>query len=117
MAEADAACKAAGLQSVSALDSALRFDRTAHRDPAHSSALTYTIAAADFASRFGRSTGVGSTGVDDSPISVKPVGICGNSLGWYTAVALGGSVSFGGGLDVVLTTSRFQRSEPQVGGL
>ena len=111
VAEADAACTAAGLRSVSELDSAPNFDRSAHMDPAHSSALTYTIAAADFASRFGR-----GTGGDHSPTSLKPVGLCGNSLGWYTAVALGGSVSFGGGLDVVLTTSRFQRSEPQVGG-
>ena len=42
--------------------------------------------------------------------------MCGNSLGWYTAVALSGAVSFEDGLAMVMTTSGYQRDHAQVGG-
>jgi [acyl-carrier-protein] S-malonyltransferase len=109
MAQADAACTAAGLRAITDLDGAATFSRDEHLEPAHSSVLTYSIAAADYAARFGSG---GSSAAD----GITPVGICGNSLGWYTAVHCSGALSFGAGLDIILTSGAHQRETPQVGG-
>jgi len=44
------------------------------------------------------------------------VGVCGNSLGWYTAVHVSGALSFREGLHIVLTTGLHQRRASQRGG-
>ena len=109
LAEADEACVAAGMASISQLDAADKFSRDAHMEPAHASTLTYALAAADFASRFGG-------GETMSTPAWQPVGVCGNSLGWYTALHLGGALSFRQGLDLVLASGAYQRGHGAVGG-
>ncbi len=100
---ADARCAAAGLSTITQLDAAAKFNRKAHLEAAHASVLTYTIASADYARRR-----------DDA--TWTPVGVCGNSLGWYTAVHVAGALPFEAALDIVLSTGGYQRSHPQVCG-
>jgi len=102
--EADARCAAVGLEPVSALDARPQFARATHLEAAHASALTFTVSAADFAAR------TGAPGA-----AWAPVGIIGNSLGWYTATHLAGCLPFGAGLDIVLRTGGWQRQH-RVGG-
>mgnify|MGYP002819595032 CR=1 FL=1 len=102
--EADARCVAVGLEPVSALDARPQFARATHLEAAHASALTFTVSAADFAAR------TGTPGA-----AWAPVGIIGNSLGWYTATHLAGCLPFGAGLDIVLRTGGWQRQH-SVGG-
>ena len=100
---ADARCAAAGLSTISQLDAAAKFNRKLHLEAAHASVLTYTIASADYARRREDATWT-------------PVGVCGNSLGWYTAVHVAGALPFEAALDIVLSTGGYQRNHPQVGG-
>ena len=100
---ADARCAAAGLSTIGQLDAAAKFNRKLHLEAAHASVLTYAIASADYTRRR-----------DDA--TWTPVGVCGNSLGWYTAVHVAGALPFEAALDIVLSTGGYQRSHPQVGG-
>ena len=120
LSQADDASRAAGLMSVTELDAMPKFSRAEHMEPAHSSVLTYTIACADYAARTAAIAAYAAAFQPATPTAAElpwtAVGICGNSLGWYTSVALGGAVSFREGLEIVLTTSGYQRSQPQLGG-
>ena len=47
--------------------------------------------------------------------AVEPVAVAGNSLGWYTALAVAGALTFADGLRLITTMARLQR-EHQGGG-
>lgn len=115
IAQADEACAAAGLRTVTDLDAATAFSRKEHLEPAHASVLSYAIAAADYAAQIGAMAADGASGVARES-QWHPVGVCGNSLGWYTAVQVSGALSFREGLHIVLTTGLHQRRASQRGG-
>ncbi|KAL1510301.1 hypothetical protein AB1Y20_006621 [Prymnesium parvum] len=100
---ADTRCGGAQLRSISSLDGEPKLSKALHFDPSHASSLIYTLAAAECA----------ALRAEDR---WEPIGIVGNSLGWYTAAHLAGCISFERGLDIVLATSSFQRSVGAVGG-
>ena len=101
---ADARCAAAGMTRISELDSTATFQRSVHLEAAHSSALTYTCTVASMRA-FSRAAR-----------RWEPVGIVGNSLGWYSAVHIAGCVGFEQGLDIVLRTGGYQREAGILGG-
>ena len=104
IASADQRCTAAGLSSISELDAAERFQRAVHLEAAHASSLIYTLTVANMRA------------LSRAAPNWEPVGLVGNSLGWYSATHIAGCVSFEQGLDLVLSTGGYQRSAGSVGG-
>lgn len=80
--------KAAGLQTLTELDSQ-PFKTKIHMAGEHASALIYTCSLADFLS------------IDQSKYEIAAV--TGNSMGWYSALALGGSLSVENGYNLIQT--------------
>lgn len=90
----------AGQQPVSALDSAAAFDAKVHTRGDNASALIYTASYLD-------------TTVIDKRYEV--VGVTGNSMGWYTALAVAGAATASGAFEIVNTMGTLMQ-EHLIGG-
>ncbi|TAJ10306.1 MAG: ACP S-malonyltransferase, partial [Planctomycetota bacterium] len=86
LARADALRRELGLGSLRELDSAARFDPSLHLDPLNVSALIYVVTWLD-ALR--------------ARAEHELVVVGGNSMGWYSALAVAGSLSFEDGFRLV----------------
>lgn len=86
VAHADRYRSSLGLPALSELDGAERFDSKLHLRPANVSALIYVASMLDAAEAARRH---------------RIVAVAGNSMGWYTALAAGGALSFEDGLRLV----------------
>ncbi|HPF15406.1 MAG TPA: ACP S-malonyltransferase, partial [Planctomycetota bacterium] len=75
-----------GLESLVALDQAPKFVPAAHLRPANVSALIYVVSMLD---------------VERVQTTGEAVCVLGNSMGWYTALAVGGALSFEDGFRLV----------------
>lgn len=75
-----------GLEPLLALDGAERFEPARHLRPAHVSALIYVVSMLD---------------VERARAEHDVVAVCGNSMGWYTALAAAGALSFEDGFRLV----------------
>lgn len=82
-----------GLPSLVELDRAAKFERRDHLHPANVSPLIYLVSMLDAAA------------VQQEH---RAVAVAGNSLGWYTALAVGGALSFEDGFRLVQVMSRLQ---------
>ena len=71
--------KKRGVESVTALDTASRFSTARHGSGENAAPLIYAASLLDFLAL--------------DPAKVDVVAICGNSMGWYTALACAGTVS------------------------
>jgi malonyl CoA-acyl carrier protein transacylase len=85
------------LEPLSALDRAERFEPARHLRPADVSPLIYLVSMLD---------GAAVTAGPDAPY--RPVCVAGNSMGWYTALALAGALSFEDGFRLVQEMSLLQ---------
>lgn len=90
-----------GLSSLVELDSAARFERKDHLHPANVSPLIYLVSMLDAAA---------------IQVEHRAVAVAGNSLGWYTALAVGGALSFEDGFRLVQEMSRLQHDHQQAHG-
>ncbi len=90
---ADGIRRELGLASLLELDRAARFDRKEHLHPANVSPLIYLVSMLDAAA---------------AAAEHRVVCVAGNSLGWYTALAVGGALSFEDGFRLVQEMSRLQ---------
>ncbi len=90
------------LESLLELDSAAKFDPKLHLRPAHVSALIYLIAMLDAQAACG---------------DYRVVAVAGNSMGWYTALAAGGALSFEDGFRLVQQMALLQEEHPSGGQL
>ncbi|MCK6456838.1 MAG: ACP S-malonyltransferase [Phycisphaerae bacterium] len=93
VAVADELRRAEGLPAIRELDAAARFDPALHLATPHASPLIFTCSAVD-AELIG----------DDYEI----VAIAGNSMGWYTALYVSGSLDFHSAFRLIQTMSRLQ---------
>lgn len=84
-----------GEPTVSELDAADRFRTTLHVAGEHASLLTFACSLADLAD------------LDRSRYEI--VGVTGNSMGWYTALAAAGALSLDDAIRLVDTMGRYQR--------
>lgn len=89
-----------GLESLLELDGAKRFDKERHLRPAHASPLIYVVSMLDAqaAQRDARATAV-----------------IGNSMGWYTALAVAGALDFDAGFRLVQELALLQE-QGELGG-
>ncbi len=90
-----------GLAPLTALDRAQRFSPALHLLPANVSVLIYVVS------------------ILDAEVARKEhevVCVGGNSLGWYTALAVGGALSFDDGFRLVQEMSLLQQEHAKVGG-
>lgn len=90
-----------GLVSLRELDSAERFDRKLHMHPANVSPLIYVVSMLDAAA---------------IQAEHRAVCVAGNSLGWYTALAVGGAISFEDGFRLVQEMSLLQHEHQAATG-
>lgn len=90
-----------GLESLVALDRAEKFSQTSHLRPANVSALIYLVTMLD--SEAARGTH-------------EIVCVGGNSLGWYTSLAVAGALSFDDGFRLVQEMSLLQQQYATSGG-
>lgn len=90
LAQFDAARLVAGQETLTALDSAARFDTRRHGRGDTASALIYAASLGDALSLTG----------------VRVVAVTGNSMGWYSALACAGALSPLAGFEVVTTMGR-----------
>lgn len=91
-----------GLPSLVELDRAAKFDRKEHLHPANVSPLIYLVSMLDSAA---------------AQQEHRCVAVAGNSLGWYTALAVGGALSFEDGFRLVQEMSKLQHEHQlSVGG-
>jgi [acyl-carrier-protein] S-malonyltransferase len=97
----DAYRAAQGQKTLSELDGAARFSGPTHTRGDNASALIYACAYADFLS------------IDREKYDV--VGVTGNSMGWYIALACAGALDARGGLEVVNTMGTLMQ-EHLIGG-
>ncbi len=83
-----------GLESLVELDGAAKFEPARHLQPANVAALIYVVSMldAEAATEYGR-----------------PVCVIGNSMGWYTALAVGGALSFEDGFRLVQDMALLQQ--------
>ncbi len=86
------------LESLSALDGAARFESSRHLKPANVSALIYLVSMID-----------GARAASEHEL----VAVAGNSMGWYTALALAGALSFEDGFRLVQEMSLIQEEVGQ----
>ena len=82
-----------GLESLRDLDGAEKFEPARHLRPANISALIYVVSMLD-----------GARVLAENDVTC----IAGNSMGWYTALALGGALSFEHGFELVQKMALFQ---------
>ena len=97
----DAFRAAQGQVPVSALDSAARYSIARHTSGDNASPLIYACSYADF------------LGIDREAWDI--VAVTGNSMGWYIALACGGAVDAGGGMEIVNTMGTLMQ-ETLIGG-
>lgn len=90
-----------GLESLAELDHAERWEAARHLRPAHVSPLIHLIALRD-AQRAARAAQV--------------VAVSGNSMGWYTALVLGGALDFDDGFRLVQELALLQEESARTGG-
>ncbi|MBL8858357.1 MAG: ACP S-malonyltransferase [Planctomycetes bacterium] len=83
-----------GLVSLFELDRASKFDSKVHLLPENVSPLIYLVSMLDAAARMQED---------------KCVAVAGNSMGWYTALAVAGAISFDDGFQLVQEMSILQR--------
>lgn len=88
-------------ESISDLDSAEKYSLGRHSTGDNASALIYSCAMADIQS------------IDRDKFDI--VGVTGNSMGWYLALAAGGATSFGNGLHIVNTMGTLMHREAEGG--
>ena len=100
VAHADAYRADLGLPPVSELDAASKFDAKLHLRPANVSALIYLVSMLDAAEAMSRA---------------QVVAVAGNSMGWYTALAAAGALSFEDGLRLVQEMALLQEQHPAGG--
>jgi len=93
IARADAMRAERGLEPLSALDGARRFEPARHLLPSNVSPLIWLVTMLDGAGVMERD---------------EVVAIAGNSMGWYTALSLGGALSFDDGFRLVQEMSLLQ---------
>lgn len=98
---AEALRRERGLPSLLELDRAEKFDSKRHLLPEHVSPLIYLVSMIDSAARLRED---------------KCVAIAGNSMGWYTALAVGGALSFDDGFRLVQEMSILQRDHQAAQG-
>ena len=91
-----------GLESLVDLDRASRFEAERHLRPAHVSALIYLISQLD---------------AEQARAEHRIVCVAGNSMGWYTALAVAGSLSFEDGFRLVQHMALLQEEHPSGGQL
>jgi len=97
--EADELRRSYNLTSLAELDGAERFSAARHLRPANVSALIFVATILDVEeSRWAHA--------DD-----ELVGICGNSMGWYTALAAASALSFADGFSLVQEMAIMQESQ------
>lgn len=89
--------KALGQPSISELDNAESFKPNVHTKGEHASSLIYACAYSDFLS------------ID--PDRYEIVAVTGNSMGWYLALAYGGSLDWAGAFDVVNSMGSMMKDE------
>jgi [acyl-carrier-protein] S-malonyltransferase len=90
-----------GLPSLVDLDRAARFDARTHLAPENVSPLIYTVSMIDAAARMQED---------------ECVAVAGNSMGWYTALAVGGALSFEDGFRLVQELAILQKEEQAAQG-
>jgi acyl transferase domain-containing protein len=100
VAAADRLREARGLEPLSALDAAARFERARHLRPANASPLIWLV------------TMIDAAGVMEHE---RCVACAGNSMGWYTALAVAGALSFEDSFRLVQEMSLLQE-EGEPGG-
>lgn len=98
---ADAWRAEAGRPGLRTLDAADRFDPRVHLAPGNVSSLIYALSCADAADRLA---------------ACDVVAVCGNSLGWYTALHVAGALDFADGWRIVEAAGAFQAGGGPVGG-
>lgn len=101
LAEFDMLREVRGQKPLSELDGAARFSGAQHTRGDNASALIYACSYADYLS------------VNREAFDI--IGVTGNSMGWYTALACAGAVGSIGGLDVVNTMGSLMQ-EHLIGG-
>jgi [acyl-carrier-protein] S-malonyltransferase len=101
LARAEALRAERGLEPLAALDRAERFSAARHLAPANAAALIYLVSM-----------------IDAEPLleSGRCVAIVGNSMGWYTALAAAGVLSFEDGFRLVQEMALLQHDEQQRAG-
>jgi malonyl CoA-acyl carrier protein transacylase len=87
---------AAGLESLAALDQAPRFDPGRHLLPVNAAALIWLVTLID---------------AERAAAEHELVCVGGNSMGWYTALAVSGALDFEDGFALVQTMARLQQEE------
>jgi acyl transferase domain-containing protein len=97
IADADQRRQALGEPTISELDNAETFKPGVHTKGEHASALIYACSYADF------------TSINRDKYDI--VAVTGNSMGWYLALAYGGSLDWAGGFDVVNTMGSMMKQE------
>jgi len=101
LAKFDAIREAAGQKPLTALDGAARFSPAEFTRGDNSSGLIYAASLGDFLS------------INDEEI--RPVAVTGNSMGWYSALACGGSVPPESGFEIANTMGTLMH-EAMIGG-
>lgn len=94
LAPLDALRQALGRPTVRELDAAPRFSPRLHLAGEHASILTAGCSLADLDQL--------------DPAKVRPVAVCGNSMGWYTALAAAGALSLEDGARLIETMGAYQ---------
>lgn len=90
-----------GLPALSELDRAAKFSPSLHLTPANVSPLIYLVSMLD---------------AEAARAEHEIVCVGGNSLGWYTALAVGGALSFDDGFRLVQEMSLLQQQHAGIGG-
>jgi acyl transferase domain-containing protein len=98
---ADGVRRELGLPPLAEIDRAERFDRKLHLHPANVSPLIYLVSMLDAAA---------------VQAEHRATCVAGNSLGWYTALAVGGALSFEDGFRLVQEMSRLQHEHQAARG-
>lgn len=98
---AEALRRERGLPSLVELDRAAKFDSKVHLLPENVSPLIYVVSMLDAAARMQED---------------KCVAVAGNSMGWYTALAVGGAISFDDGFRLVQEMAILQRDHQAAHG-
>ncbi|RYE54087.1 MAG: ACP S-malonyltransferase, partial [Rhizobiaceae bacterium] len=88
--------QAAGQETIRDLDGATRFSIATHTRGDNASALIFAATVGDFLS------------IDREQVEI--VGVTGNSMGWYSALACGGAVSMPDGFQVANTMGRLMQA-------
>src|SRR4051812_17128266 len=86
-----------GEPTISELDNTETFKPAVHTKGEHASLLIYACSYADF------------TAINREKYDI--VAITGNSMGWYLALAYGGSLDWAGGFDVINTMGGMMKAE------